>query len=42
LGNKKQRKDSYKVKITTVREYDLGENPSNIFGGAPNNEDDIF
>ena len=46
MDDKRQRKDSYKVKITTFREYELEGNPSDLFtggaGGGQGNDEDIF
>lgn len=42
-NQKRKRKDSYKVKITTFREYEVEGNPSDLFGIDPNaKEDDVF
>lgn len=41
LSGKRKRKDSYKVKITTYREYEVGD--TGLFKGKPgDNEEDIF
>jgi hypothetical protein len=40
MDSKRQRKDSYKVKITTYREYEVDD--PNLFKQNCNNEDDIF
>lgn len=43
FDEKRQRKDSYKLKITTFREYDIEGNPNDLFShGQPNNDADIF
>jgi hypothetical protein len=42
-GEKRARKDSYKVKITTFREYEVEGSPTDLFGVDPNaNEEDLF
>ena len=40
---KKNRKDSYKVKITTFHEYEMDDcDPKDLFGNIPKKEEDIF
>jgi hypothetical protein len=41
MSGQRKRKDSYKVKITTYREYEV-EDPSLFTHNSAQNEDDIF
>jgi hypothetical protein len=41
MSGQRKRKDSYKVKITTYREYEV-EDPSVFKNNSKDNEEDIF